>query len=219
MKGYLNNPEKTALAVQDGWYNTGDIVTVDEDGFITIRDRLSRFSKIGGEMVPHMTIEEVCLEGLGMHEPVVAITSVPDEKKGEQLVLLYEDGKVDIDVLCRVLAESSLPKLYIPKRENIVGIESIPHLGSGKLDMMTSGRSQRSDCPKEKRPQMIPNNAASLRNTIVSLVLLVPMPSIGVLLQWYFFPIWHWGKRFLRSVKQGCWYCLWRGICGWTKAK
>lgn len=136
MKGYLNNPEKTAQAVQDGWYNTGDIVTMDEDGFITIRDRLSRFSKIGGEMVPHMTIEEVCLEGLGTHEPVVAVTSVPDEKKGEQLVVLYEEQKVDVDVLCRVLAESSLPKLYIPKREYILGVESIPHLGSGKLDMM-----------------------------------------------------------------------------------
>ena len=137
MKGYLNNPDKTAQVVRDGWYNTGDIVTIDEDGFITVRDRLSRFSKIGGEMVPHMTIEEVCLHGLGTPEPVVAVTSVPDEKKGEQLVLLYEEGKVDIDVLCRVLAESSLPKLYIPKRDCILGIETIPHLGSGKLDMMT----------------------------------------------------------------------------------
>lgn len=137
MKGYLNNPEKTAQVVQNGWYNTGDIVTVDEDGFIAIRDRLSRFSKIGGEMVPHLTIEEVCLEGLGMHEPVVAVTSVPDEKKGEQLVLLYDQSKVDIDALHRVLAESSLPRLYIPKRENIIPVETIPHLGSGKLDMMT----------------------------------------------------------------------------------
>lgn len=136
MKGYLNNPEKTAQVVKDGWYNTGDIVTVDEDGFITIRDRLSRFSKIGGEMVPHMTIEEVCMTGLGMHEPCVAVTSVPDEKKGEQLVLLYDQNKVDVDALYRVLAESNLPKLYIPKRENILPIDGIPHLGSGKLDMM-----------------------------------------------------------------------------------
>ena len=136
MKGYLNNPDKTAQVLCDGWYNTGDIVTVDEDGFIAIRDRLSRFSKIGGEMVPHMTIEEVCLEGLGTHEPVVAVTSVPDEKKGEQLVLLYQDGKVEADRLWSVLAESGLPKLYIPKRENILPVEEIPHLGSGKLDMM-----------------------------------------------------------------------------------
>lgn len=136
MKGYLNNPEKTAQVVKDGWYNTGDIVTVDEDGFITIRDRQSRFSKIGGEMVPHMTIEDVCLSSLGMHEPCVAVTSVPDEKKGEQLVLLYDQNKVDVDALCRVLVESSLPKLYIPKRENILAIDGIPHLGSGKLDMM-----------------------------------------------------------------------------------
>ncbi len=136
MKGYLNQPDKTAQVLRVGWYNTGDIVTVDEDGFIAIRDRLSRFSKIGGEMVPHMTIEEVALQGLGTHEPVVAVTSVPDEKKGEQLVLLYEADKADADMLYAALAESSLPKLYIPKRENIIAVESIPHLGSGKLDMM-----------------------------------------------------------------------------------
>ena len=136
MKGYLELPEKTAEVLKDGWYNTGDIVSIDADGFVTIRDRLSRFSKIGGEMVPHMTIEEVCMQGLGIHEPVMAVTSVPDEKKGEQIVILYEKEKVDVDALFYVLAESGLPKLYIPKRENIIAVEEIPHLGSGKLDMM-----------------------------------------------------------------------------------
>lgn len=136
MKGYLNLPDKTAEVLQDGWYNTGDIVSVDEDGFITIHDRLSRFSKIGGEMVSHRRLEEVCLEGLGTHEPVVAVISVPDEKKGEQLVLVYETGKVDAQRLRRVLVESHLPKLYIPKPENIIGLEQIPHLGSGKLDIL-----------------------------------------------------------------------------------
>ena len=136
MKGYLKMPEKTAAVVRDGWYNTGDIVTVDKDGFITIRDRLSRFSKIGGEMVPHMTIEQVCQDGLATHEPVVAVTSIPDAKKGEQLVLLYESDKIDLDVLCRVLAESSLPKLYLPSRDNMIPVKNIPHLGSGKLDIM-----------------------------------------------------------------------------------
>ncbi len=136
MKGYLALPEKTAEVLKDGWYNTGDIVSIDADGFVTIRDRLSRFSKIGGEMVPHMTIEEVCMQGLNIHEPVLAVTSVPDEKKGEQIVILYEKEKVDVDALFYVLAESDLPKLYIPKRENIIQVEEIPHLGSGKLDMM-----------------------------------------------------------------------------------
>ncbi|MBL7215386.1 MAG: MFS transporter [Phycisphaerae bacterium] len=136
MKGYLKLPEKTSEVLKDGWYNTGDIVSIDADGFVTICDRLSRFSKIGGEMVPHMTIEDVCMQGLHIHDPVLAVTSVPDEKKGEQIVILYEKEKVDVDALFYVLAESGLPKLYIPKRENIIAVEEIPHLGSGKLDMM-----------------------------------------------------------------------------------
>ncbi|MBC8378898.1 MAG: MFS transporter [Planctomycetes bacterium] len=136
MKGYLKLPEKTAEVLNDGWYNTGDIVSIDPDGFVTICDRLSRFSKIGGEMVPHMTIEEACMQGLNIHEPVLAVTSVPDEKKGEQIIILYEKKKVDHDALQYVLAESHLPKLYIPKRENLIAVDEIPHLGSGKLDMM-----------------------------------------------------------------------------------
>lgn len=150
MKGYLQLPEKSCEVLKDGWYNTGDIVSIDEDGFVTIRDRLSRFSKIGGEMVPHMTIEEVCMQGLNIHEPVMAVTSVPDEKKGEQLVILYEKDKVDVDALYYVLAESGLPKLYIPKRENIIGIDEIPHLGSGKLDMIKL-RQMATDAKKEQK--------------------------------------------------------------------
>ncbi len=136
MKGYLKQPEITRQVLKDGWYNTGDIVSIDEDGFVTIHDRLSRFSKIGGEMVPHLTIEETAMEKLGFHESVLAVTSLPDEKKGEQLVILYDKRKVDGDKLYAVLTESSLPKLYIPKRENLIGIDEIPHLGSGKLDMI-----------------------------------------------------------------------------------
>jgi acyl-[acyl-carrier-protein]-phospholipid O-acyltransferase/long-chain-fatty-acid--[acyl-carrier-protein] ligase len=136
MNSYLKLPEKTAEILKDGWYNTGDIVTIDEDGFVTICDRLSRFSKIGGEMVPHMTIEELAMEKLGMQESALAVTSVPDEKKGEQLVILYDKQKIDGDKLYAVLSESDLPKLYIPKRENLIGIDQIPLLGSGKLDMM-----------------------------------------------------------------------------------
>ncbi|MEN8127484.1 MAG: acyl-[ACP]--phospholipid O-acyltransferase [Planctomycetota bacterium] len=136
MTGYLKLPEKTDQALQDGWYNTGDIVSVDIEGFVTIRDRLSRFSKIGGEMVPHMTIEEVCQKGLNSAESVVAVTSIPDAKKGEQLVILYDKEKVDPDVLNNILAESDLPNLYIPKKDNLIGVDQIPHLGSGKLDIM-----------------------------------------------------------------------------------
>ncbi|HOQ05860.1 MAG TPA: acyl-[ACP]--phospholipid O-acyltransferase [Anaerohalosphaeraceae bacterium] len=136
MKGYLNLPEKTAQVLQDGWYNTGDIVTLDRDGFITITDRLSRFSKIGGEMVSHLTIEETCIKLLHLNEPLVAVTSLPDEKKGEQIVLLYVKDKVNPEDLYEKLAESDLPKLYLPKRENLIGLDEIPRLGSGKTDIL-----------------------------------------------------------------------------------
>ncbi|PYU06146.1 MAG: acyl-[ACP]--phospholipid O-acyltransferase, partial [Acidobacteria bacterium] len=82
MQGYLQQPEKTAEVLQDGWYNTGDIATADEDGFIRITDRLSRFSKVGGEMVPHIKVEEKLQELMDASEQVFAVTAIPDEKKG-----------------------------------------------------------------------------------------------------------------------------------------
>jgi acyl-[acyl-carrier-protein]-phospholipid O-acyltransferase/long-chain-fatty-acid--[acyl-carrier-protein] ligase len=83
-----------------------------------------------------MTIEEVALKGLNTTESVIAITSVPDAKKGEQLVILYDKEKVDVDALNYILGESDLPKLYIPKKDNLIAVDQIPHLGSGKLDIM-----------------------------------------------------------------------------------
>jgi len=136
MKGYLGEPEKTAAAIADGWYNTGDIATVDAEGFITITDRLSRFSKIGGEMVPHTAIERLCMEGPGGGECAVAVTSVPDEKKGERLVVLYVGDDAEGDRLYRIVADSDLPNLYKPKRENFIAVDAIPVLGSGKLDLV-----------------------------------------------------------------------------------
>ena len=89
MVGYLNRPEKTAEVLKDGWYNTGDIATQDEDGFLRITDRLSRFSKIGGEMVPHIKVEEKLHELLEADGQVLAVTAIPDEKKGERLVVVH----------------------------------------------------------------------------------------------------------------------------------
>ena len=67
MRGYLGKPEKTAEVLRDGWYCTGDVAALDEDGFLQITDRLNRFSKIGGEMVPHIKIEEKLHELAGGH--------------------------------------------------------------------------------------------------------------------------------------------------------
>src|SRR2546428_13761241 len=78
MKGYLNKPGKTAEAFHDGWYITGDIAAIDEDGFIEITDRLSRFSKIAGEMVPHVKIEEKLPEIAELTEQTFVVTGVPD---------------------------------------------------------------------------------------------------------------------------------------------
>jgi acyl-[acyl-carrier-protein]-phospholipid O-acyltransferase/long-chain-fatty-acid--[acyl-carrier-protein] ligase len=135
MQGYLNQPEKTAQVLQNGWYNTGDIATIDEDGFITITDRLSRFSKIGGEMVPHLAVEEACMKDLGTSEQIVAVTSVPNASKGEELVVLYVSGKVDGDLLHKKVSESGLPHLCQPKRDRFLAVDEIPTLGSGKLNV------------------------------------------------------------------------------------
>jgi acyl-[acyl-carrier-protein]-phospholipid O-acyltransferase/long-chain-fatty-acid--[acyl-carrier-protein] ligase len=133
MLGYLGQPELTEQVMRDGWYVTGDIASVDEDGFIRITDRLSRFSKIGGEMVPHMEIEEMINKILGSAASVV--TSISDEHKGEKLIAFYAQNGMTNEELWEKLNQSDLPKLWIPKRENFFLIESIPVLGSGKVDL------------------------------------------------------------------------------------
>ncbi|HXV81911.1 MAG TPA: acyl-[ACP]--phospholipid O-acyltransferase [Candidatus Binatia bacterium] len=138
MIGYLGQPELTEEALRDGWYVTGDIGSVDEDGFITITDRSSRFSKVAGEMVPHMAIEEVINTILG--EAASVVTAVPDEHRGEKLIAFYSRNGIDPDELWEKLNHSDLPKYWIPKRENIHSIDSIPLLGSGKIDLKSVKR-------------------------------------------------------------------------------
>jgi acyl-[acyl-carrier-protein]-phospholipid O-acyltransferase/long-chain-fatty-acid--[acyl-carrier-protein] ligase len=133
MLGYLGQPEKTAAVLRHGWYVTGDIATIDEDGFIRITDRLARFSKIGGEMVPHLAVEEAINTILG--EPACVVTSVPDAQKGERLVALYTRPEMSRDTLWEQLNHTELPKLWIPKREHMFVVEAIPTLGTGKVDL------------------------------------------------------------------------------------
>ncbi|QEM67310.1 acyl-[ACP]--phospholipid O-acyltransferase [Geobacter sp. FeAm09] len=134
MLGYLGRPDKTAEAIRGGWYVTGDIGVMDDDGFIRITDRLSRFSKIGGEMVPHGVVEDELHNRLGQ-TGVVAVTAVPDEKKGERLVVLFAREAADAGTLQRHMAESPLPNLWKPGRDCYVEVESLPILGTGKLDL------------------------------------------------------------------------------------
>ena len=133
MTGYLAQPEKTAEVMRDGWYVTGDIAMMDEDGFIFITDRLSRFSKIGGEMVPHLMIEEAINGVLG--DLCSAITAVPDAARGERLVGFYTRVDVSSDELWERLCETELPRLWLPKREHLIHVAEIPTLGTGKVDL------------------------------------------------------------------------------------
>ena len=135
MTGYLGREDLTSNAMRDGWYITGDIATLDEDGFLTITDRLSRFSKIGGEMVPHGRVEEALQQAAGADMQVFAVTGIPDERKGEQLAVLYTLDESQILGIVAKLTANGLPNLYIPPRANFIKVEALPLLGTGKMDL------------------------------------------------------------------------------------
>ncbi len=135
MQGYLGRPEKTGEVLRDGWYNTGDLAALDEDGFLQITDRLSRFSKIGGEMVPHIKVEEKLQELAGTLERRLVVTGVRDEKKGERLVVLHCLDEAQLKAVLARLPELDLPNLWIPKAGQFFRIDALPLLGSGKLDL------------------------------------------------------------------------------------
>ncbi len=134
MLGYLANPEKTAEALRDDWYVTGDIAAIDEDGFIRITDRLARFSKIGGEMVPHLKVEEAVSRVPGVKG--CAVTSLPDARKGERLVVLYTGAeRATPEAVWKALSHTELPTLWLPKQENVYRLDDLPMLATGKIDL------------------------------------------------------------------------------------
>ena len=136
MQGYLGEPELTAEAIQDGWYNTGDIARIDADGYITLCGRISRFSKIGGEMVPHELVECAINEIIGSDEKAAAVSSIPDTQKGEALIVLYTGLPVTPEAIVSEMRARNIPNLWIPKASNFHRVETIPLLGSGKLDLV-----------------------------------------------------------------------------------
>jgi acyl-[acyl-carrier-protein]-phospholipid O-acyltransferase/long-chain-fatty-acid--[acyl-carrier-protein] ligase len=137
MLGYWNHPEHTAEVIREGWYTTGDLAYLDADGFIFITGRESRFSKVGGEMVPHGVVEEAINRAVGASEEEMAavVTAVPDERKGERLVVLHRKLNLSPNEVCRKLTEQGLPNLWVPSADSFIEVAEIPLLGSGKLDL------------------------------------------------------------------------------------
>jgi acyl-[acyl-carrier-protein]-phospholipid O-acyltransferase/long-chain-fatty-acid--[acyl-carrier-protein] ligase len=135
MRGYLGQPAKTAEVLRDGWYVTGDIATLDEDGFLQITDRLSRFSKIGGEMVPHVKVEEKLHEAAGVTEITFAVTGLPDPKKGERLAVLHTLPENSLPDLLKKLPQLGLPNLWVPRPNQFFRVDALPRLATGKMDL------------------------------------------------------------------------------------
>jgi len=135
MQGYLKMPELTAEVLRDGWYNTGDVARIDEDGFAWITDRLARFSKIAGEMVPHQKVEETLHGLLGITENAFAVVGVPDIQKGERLVVLHTVSDEQLQELLTKLDKAGLPNLWTPRSSAFYRVDALPVLGTGKLDL------------------------------------------------------------------------------------
>ena len=134
-EGYLHEPEKTKDVIRDRWFRTGDLGRFDDDGFLYIEGRQSRFSKIAGEMVPHETVETKVYEAMGLPangDRLLMIVGVPDEAKGEALVMLTTQEISQGDLRAK-LTGLGVPNLWVPR--TIKRVEALPVLGSGKLDL------------------------------------------------------------------------------------
>jgi acyl-[acyl-carrier-protein]-phospholipid O-acyltransferase/long-chain-fatty-acid--[acyl-carrier-protein] ligase len=143
MLGYLGERERTAAALHEGWYVTGDLAVIDRDAFLAITDRVARFSKIGGEMVPHGRVEDAlrsaleraCAEIRDANDVELVVTSLPDERRGERLVVLHTPLACSLERWQAETLESGLPRLFLPRRSAYVEVAAIPYLGSGKIDL------------------------------------------------------------------------------------
>ena len=136
MQGYLGKPELTAQVVRDGWYVTGDMAKIDDDGFVTLTGRLARFAKVGGEMVPLEKIEDELHDVLQTSEHVCAVTCVPDEARGERLVVLYiSQPGLEVGMWVRQLGGRGLPNLWVPPERDFYAVPELPVLGSGKVNL------------------------------------------------------------------------------------
>jgi acyl-[acyl-carrier-protein]-phospholipid O-acyltransferase/long-chain-fatty-acid--[acyl-carrier-protein] ligase len=137
MKGYLGKDEMTKKKIIDGgWYITGDLAFLDEEGFITITGREERFAKVGGEMVPLEKVEEELHDVLKTTEKICAVTAIPDARKGERIIVLHVPlTETTPQQLFKQLNERGLPPIYVPSQRDFYEVKELPILGSGKLDL------------------------------------------------------------------------------------
>lgn len=135
MMGYLNRPALTEEVVIDGWFRTGDMGLLDSDGFLKITGRLSQFSKISGEMVPHLAVEDAIKSVSDAGADDVCVTSVADAKRGERLVVVHSKLAMPPMEVVEKLRESDIPRLWIPSPDDFIEVEALPILASGKKDL------------------------------------------------------------------------------------
>jgi acyl-[acyl-carrier-protein]-phospholipid O-acyltransferase/long-chain-fatty-acid--[acyl-carrier-protein] ligase len=137
MLGYLRADEPGRIEPPpDGWYDTGDIVSIDEEGFITILGRAKRFAKIAGEMVSLLWVENRVQDAFP--GKAHAVVSLPHEKRGEELVLVTDDATLTRGAVAEALKAQGVAELQIPRR--IITVETLPVLASGKTDYVTINR-------------------------------------------------------------------------------
>jgi acyl-[acyl-carrier-protein]-phospholipid O-acyltransferase/long-chain-fatty-acid--[acyl-carrier-protein] ligase len=134
MIGYLNKKELTKSVLHDGWYDTGDIGFMDSDGFFAITGRLSRFSKLGGEMISHGAVENALQEALKVGPDALSVVAVPDDRKGEKLFVIHMPLSKNQDEMRQILKDLGIPNLWKPNLNDWIQVESLPLLGTGKLD-------------------------------------------------------------------------------------
>ncbi|QSR88446.1 AMP-binding protein [Methylacidiphilum caldifontis] len=164
--GYLDDPLRTAASFRDGWYVSGDVGSLDNDGFLYIEDRVSRFSKIGGEMVPHGTIEEGLRKGLQEvlgEDFEIAVVGIPDIKKGETLAVLI-NRKVYNWQIRKCLVSQGFSRLWIPK--HVLVLNSLPKTPLGKIDYqrcrLLASKEEIQSTPSSAAPE---NNAQEQDNS------------------------------------------------------
>ena len=140
IKGYLGRDDLSRSVLREGGYVTGDIALVNEDGFLKITDRLSRFSKIGGEMVPHGRVEEALHQAAGVEHQAFSVTAVADDRKGECLAVIHTHDEETSPEILKKLGEMGLPNLFIPRKDKFLKVDELPLLGSGKINLKEAKR-------------------------------------------------------------------------------